>query len=105
MVAETTRFMTTCAEVKLYGFVGDLSVPTRFSLELPGSLSLREVLEKIVCALGNRVRQRLFTAAGELGPGVRVFVGGLALRSLDECLPDSSSVPIKIVVLNAAAGG
>jgi hypothetical protein len=34
-----------------------------------------------------------------------VFVGGEGVRSLEERLPEAPSVPIKILVLNAAAGG
>jgi hypothetical protein len=37
----------TRAEVGLYGFVGDLSIPRRFSFDLPAGLCLRDLLEKI----------------------------------------------------------
>ncbi len=104
-MAETTHAVGTRAEVGLYGFVRDIGVPKHLSLEVPRGPCLREVLERLACVAGDRARQRLFTAAGDLGPGVCVFVGGQAISSLDERLPDAPSVPIKIVVLNAVAGG
>ena len=104
-MVESTLSPTTRAEVALYGFVYDLAAQTRFSLDLPRCASLRDLLEGVVQSQGDRVRQRLLTRTGGLQPGVQVFVAGQGVRSLEERLPESPSVPIKILVLNAAAGG
>ncbi|MDR7539994.1 MAG: hypothetical protein QN152_10785 [Armatimonadota bacterium] len=94
----------TRAEVALFGFVYDLGPPTRFSLELDGRPTVGELLEHLVRHAGERLRARLFTAAGGLQPGVQVFVER-ETRSLDERLPESPRVAVKIVVLHTTAGG
>ncbi len=92
-------------DVSLYGFVHDVADRTRITLDVPQHSSLREVIGKLVAAEGDRLRERLMAEAGSLQPGVQVFVNGERAGSLDDHISESDIVRVKIVVLNAAAGG
>ena len=91
--------------VSLFGFVRDVASQTRMSLALPGHPRLRNVMEALAGAQQDRLVERLMTSSGSLQPGVQILAGGQRLTDLDDPLPGSATVPVDIIVMQAAAGG
>jgi len=93
-------------EVRFYGFVRDVIANTALSLELPAGSTLRDLLTESIRQSGERLRDRLFTRAGDLEANVQVFVGAERSASLEEVVPNGrQSSEVKIFVLSATCGG
>ncbi len=96
-------------EVRFYGFVRDIigaSVATT-ALEMPARSTLRELIHLLAKKFGEQFTERILTAAGELEPNVRVFIGDCQSPSLEETLGNTgnSSAEVKVFVFSATAGG
>ncbi len=97
-------------EVRFYGFVRDIvgaSAASALALEMPARSTLKELVHLLTEKFGEKFSERLLTAAGELEPNVRVFVGDAQNPSLEEPLDGSgnSFAEVKVFVLSATAGG
>ena len=93
-------------EVRFYGFVRDVIANTALSLELPAGSTLRDLLTESIRQCGERLRDRLFTHAGDLEANVQVFVGAEQSTSLEEVVANvRESSEVKIFVLSATSGG
>ena len=93
-------------EVHFYGFVRDIVGTCPLLLEAAKTINLRDLLDLLTKRFGERLRERLLTAKGELEANVRVFVGNNEALSLDEPLGDGEkAMDVKIFVVSATAGG
>ncbi len=93
-------------EVRFYGFVRDVIANTALSLEMPAGSNLRDLLSESIKKTSERLRDRLFTSAGDLEANVQVFVGAAQTTSLEKVVADGlESSLVKVFVLSATAGG
>jgi molybdopterin converting factor small subunit len=93
-------------EVRFYGFVRDVIGNRALSLEMPAGSTLRDLLRESVKQSSERLRDRLFTNAGDLEANVQIFVGPEQSASLEEIVPNGrESSEVEIFVLAATAGG
>jgi molybdopterin converting factor small subunit len=93
-------------EVRFYGFVRDVIANSALSLELTAGSTLRDLLTESIRLSGERLRDRLFTNAGDLEANVQIFVGAEQSASLEEVVPNGrESSEVKIFVLSATCGG
>ncbi|MBI4529354.1 MAG: hypothetical protein HY695_36605 [Deltaproteobacteria bacterium] len=92
--------------VRFYGFVRDVIGASGFFLEMPPSSTIRDLLGQLVKAFGERLRERLLTAGGDLETNVRIFIGDDQAVNLEEQLGEPiGAAEVKIFVLSATAGG
>lgn len=92
--------------VRFYGFIRDVVSHSSLALELPPGSTLRELLKSVVNQSGERLRDRLFTAGGELEANVQIFVGAEQAASLEQPIADGQEEnEVKIFILSATAGG
>ncbi|MBI3064013.1 MAG: hypothetical protein HYY82_03655 [Deltaproteobacteria bacterium] len=93
-------------EVRFYGFVRDVIANSALSLEMPAGSTLRDLLKESINFCGERLRDRLFTNAGDLETNVQIFVGAEQSASLEEVVANGrESSEVKIFVLSATSGG
>lgn len=94
-------------EISFYGFVRDLVNPSKLIIDTPDRTSLREVLDLAAKKHGERLRERLLTASGDLASNVQVFIGEDPTISLDQPIEHrlDPSPEVKVFVLSATAGG
>ncbi|MBI2359612.1 MAG: hypothetical protein HYV04_12060 [Deltaproteobacteria bacterium] len=94
-------------EVSFYGFVRDLVTTPKLVIDTSDQTTVREVLDSVVKRHGERLRERLLSATGELAANVQVFVGEQPTTSLDQSIDHAHDhcAEVKVFVLSATAGG
>jgi len=81
----------THVHIKFFGFVDEVPGST-VTLDLPGEVTLGDVLKSLASTYGSRLRERLLQKDGHLPEDIKLVVGSEVIDRLDHRIENATTV-------------
>ena len=93
--------------INFYGYIRDVVAEDKIRLSLPSTSTVNDMFQLLVQKYGNKFKERLLTAQGELQGTVAISIDDEVIDNLTTRLSDKTkeNKEVNIMVIPMAAGG